>query len=150
MYCSRILKLLIKPDAWNFRIIFFQHTCLTVDWASLVTQVVENLPAVQETWVWSLGWEYPRRRAWQPTPVFLPGEFQGQRSLVGYSPWLCKELDTTGWLTFCLIVFCMNLLAFQNFLFSFLQSFWTLTSCFLEHFHALSLCMNQDCQEKYQ
>ena len=37
----------------------------------------------------------PWRRAWQPTPVFLPGEFHGQRSLVGYSPWGCKELDTT-------------------------------------------------------
>ena len=32
---------------------------------------------------------------WQPTPVFLPGEFYGQRSLVGYSPWGHKELDTT-------------------------------------------------------
>ena len=31
------------------------------------------------------------RRAWQPTPVFLPGEFHGQRSLVGYSPWDCKS-----------------------------------------------------------
>ena len=30
-----------------------------------------------------------------PTPVFLPGEFHGQRSLVDYSPWGCKELDTT-------------------------------------------------------
>ena len=36
------------------------------------------------------------RRKWQPTPVFLPGKFHGQRSLVGYSPWGCKELDTTG------------------------------------------------------
>ena len=32
---------------------------------------------------------------WQPTPVFFPGESHGQRSLVGYSPWGCKELDTT-------------------------------------------------------
>ena len=31
----------------------------------------------------------------QPTPVFLPGESQGQRSLVGYSPWGHKESDTT-------------------------------------------------------
>ena len=30
------------------------------------------------------------RRKWQPTPVFLPGKFHGQRSLVGYSPWSCK------------------------------------------------------------
>jgi len=37
----------------------------------------------------------PWRRAWQPTPVFLPGESHGQRSLVGYSPWSRKELDMT-------------------------------------------------------
>ena len=37
----------------------------------------------------------PWRRAWQPTPVFLPGELHGQRNLVGYSPWGHKELDTT-------------------------------------------------------
>ena len=38
---------------------------------------------------------FPWRREWQPTPVFLPGEFHGQRSLVSYSPWGCIELDTT-------------------------------------------------------
>ena len=37
----------------------------------------------------------PLRRAWQPIPGFLPGESHGQRSLAGYSPWGCKELDTT-------------------------------------------------------
>ena len=35
------------------------------------------------------------RRKWQPTPVFLPGESQGQRSLVGYCLWGCTELDMT-------------------------------------------------------
>ena len=35
----------------------------------------------------------PKRKAWQPTPVFLPGESQRQRSLVGYSPGGHKELD---------------------------------------------------------
>jgi len=35
----------------------------------------------------------PWRRAWQPTPVFLPGESHGQRSLEGYSPWGHKEMD---------------------------------------------------------
>ena len=35
------------------------------------------------------------RRKWQPTPVFLPGKSHGLRSLVGYSPWGCKESDTT-------------------------------------------------------
>ena len=39
------------------------------------------------------------RRAWQPTPVFLPGDFHGQRSLVGYSPLDGKESDTTEQLT---------------------------------------------------
>ena len=37
----------------------------------------------------------PYRRTWQPTPVFLPGKFHGQRSLAGYSPWVGKESDTT-------------------------------------------------------
>ena len=41
------------------------------------------------------GW----RREWQPTPVFLPGELHGQRRLVGYSPWGCKESDMTKRLT---------------------------------------------------
>ena len=41
----------------------------------------------------------PRRREWQPTPVFLPGEFHGQRSLAGYSPWGHKDSDTTEQLT---------------------------------------------------
>ena len=41
----------------------------------------------------------PCRRERQTTPVFLPGEFHGQRSPVGYSPWGCGESDTTKWLT---------------------------------------------------
>ena len=57
--------------------------------------MVKNLPAMPETWVQSLGWEDPLRRAWQPTPVFLPGEFHGQRSLTGYSLWGHNELDAT-------------------------------------------------------
>ena len=40
-------------------------------------------------WVRKIPW----RRKWQPTPIFLPGESHGQRSLVGYSPWGCKESD---------------------------------------------------------
>ena len=36
------------------------------------------------------------RRKWKPTPVFLPGKFYGQRSLVGYSSWGHKELDMTN------------------------------------------------------
>ena len=47
--------------------------------------MVKNLPVMHET----------RTREWLPTPVFLPGEFHGQRSLSGYSPWGHKELNTT-------------------------------------------------------
>ena len=42
-------------------------------------------------WVGKIPW----RREWQPTPEFLPGESQGQRSLLGYGPKGCKESDTT-------------------------------------------------------
>ena len=48
--------------------------------ASLVAQMVKNLSAMQKTQVRSLDWKDPQRRAWQPTPVFLPGECHGQRS----------------------------------------------------------------------
>ena len=44
-----------------------------------------------DPWVRKIPW----RRAWQPTPVFLPGEFHGQRSLAGCNLWCCKELDMT-------------------------------------------------------
>ena len=57
---------------------------------SLVAQIVKNLPAMQETRVLSPGQEVPRRKAWQPPPVVLPGESQGHRSLVGYSPWVSE------------------------------------------------------------
>ena len=60
--------------------------------------MVKNLPANSgqardafHPWVRKIPW----RRAWQPTPVFLPGESHGQRSLVGYSTRGCKESDTS-------------------------------------------------------
>ena len=42
---------------------------------------------MQKTKVWSLCQEDPVEKEWQPAPVFLPGEFHGERSLEGYSPW---------------------------------------------------------------
>ena len=47
----------------------------------VVAQLVKNLPAMQETWVQSLGWEDPRRRKRLSTPVFWPGESLGLQSL---------------------------------------------------------------------
>ena len=52
-------------------------TNLNIKKASLVAQMVKNLPAMQETW-------------FNPTPVFLHGEFHGQMILAGYSPWGCR------------------------------------------------------------
>ena len=57
--------------------------------------VVKYPPAKQEVQVQPLSWKILWRRKWQPAPVFLPGEFHGQRSLAGYSPCGHKESDTT-------------------------------------------------------
>ena len=73
---------------------------LFTTWASLVAQMVKNLPAIRETWVRFLAGKIPWRRKWKPTLVFLPGESHGQRSLSGYSPRDHKELDMTERLTF--------------------------------------------------
>ena len=55
-----------------------------------------------DPWVGKIFW----RREQQPTPVFLPGEFWGQRSLTGYNPWDLKELGTTKWQT--LTYWCLS------------------------------------------
>ena len=65
-----------------------------------MAQMVKSLPAVQETWIRSLGQEDPLEKEMAPTPVFLPGKSQGQRSLVDYSPWGHKESDMTEQLHF--------------------------------------------------
>ena len=62
--------------------------------ASLVAQLVKNLPAVQETQVQSLGQEESMEKEIATHSSILAWR-HGQRSLVGYSPWGCKESDTT-------------------------------------------------------
>ena len=61
--------------------------------------MVKNLPAIQETWVRSLGGKDPLDKGMATLSSILPGEFHGQRSLEGYSPWSLKELDKTEQLT---------------------------------------------------
>ena len=65
--------------------------------ASQAALVVENSPAsagdIRDSGsIPGLG-RFPWRKAWQPTPVFLPREFHGQRSLVGHSLWGLKDSD---------------------------------------------------------
>ena len=72
--------------------------------ASLVAQMVKNLPAIRpvfDPWVGKIPW----RREQLPTPVFWPGEFHGQRSLAGYSPWGHREQDTTEQLSLHFILY---------------------------------------------
>ena len=64
---------------------------LQYSWASLVAQLVKNPPAMQETWVPSLGWKIFWRRERLPTPGFWPGEFHGL-----YSLWGQKDLLEEG------------------------------------------------------
>ena len=64
-------------------------------WAFLVAQKVKYLPAMWETWIWSLDWEDPLERACQPTPVFLPGKSTWTEEPCGFSPWDLEESDLT-------------------------------------------------------
>jgi len=80
--------------------IFYNEGAILDTGASLVAQWGRICLPMQETQGRSLcgaGGEgaIPWRRKWQPTPVFLPGKFHGQKSLEGYSPWGRKELDLT-------------------------------------------------------
>ena len=93
-------------------------------WASLVAQTVKNSPAMWKTWVRKIPW----RRDQLPTPVFLPGEFHGQRSLEGYSPWGHKESDTTEQLSLDFLGPIHSLTRLLLLLkYRFLELTWTLT-----------------------
>ena len=98
-------------------------------WAFLVAHLVKNSPAMRETWVQPLGW----RRERLPTPVFWPGEFRGP-----YSPWGCKELDTTEWLSLSNIIYSA-----PNSLFvQFCHNFWQTTA---DNIPQIFLCKIADC-----
>ena len=76
----------VLPDPFSLGRIYTQ--------ASLMAQTVKNLPAKQETRIRSLFLEDPLEEGMAKTPVFLPRESHGQRSLAGYSPWGRKESYT--------------------------------------------------------
>ena len=102
-----------NPDLTGQVIFILFHTLSSVFWASLVAQTVRNLPAIQETQIQFLGQEDPLEKGMATHSISLHGEFHGQRSLAGYNPWGCKELDTTEWLTLHFHILCMCVCVFQ-------------------------------------
>ena len=79
-----------------------RYNC-AIEWASLVAQLVKNPPAMQETWVQSLIREDTLEKGKATTPVFWPEEFHGL-----YSPWGCKESDTTERISLAIIACTME------------------------------------------
>ena len=77
---------------------------LQYSWASLVAQVVKNLPAMWEAWVRSLGWEDPLEKGKATHPSILAWRIPW----TVYSPWGCKEWDTTEQLSTARIIILGN------------------------------------------
>ena len=75
---------------WPPRNLFCSCVAGEVSWLQERTSSL-NCPAILVLEFWSIENESPWRRKWQPTPVFLPGKFHGERSLVGYSSWGKKK-----------------------------------------------------------
>ena len=82
------------PQCWGDRMHFIQgDMCYKLPrWLRGKESARQCWRSRFEPWVRNIPW----RGKCQPTPVFLPGESHGQRSLAGYSPWGCKESYTTG------------------------------------------------------
>ena len=104
---SHCFRYLLKAPPPQPRNVYCFYSCFCMParvWkvfsnVSLVAQMVHNLPAMQETQVWSLGQEDPWRKAYLPTPVFSLGESHGQRNLEATVHWVTNSWATTEQLT---------------------------------------------------
>ena len=95
----------------------------------MVAQMVKNLPAMQETWIWSLGQEDTLEKGMTTIPVFLSEKSHGQRA---YSPWGHKELNMIEQLTLHYFLnmavpldfggFCLFLIILFSLMFAFVSS----------------------------
>ena len=91
LHCRQIIYHLSHQRSPSISLLF---------WVSLVAQRVKSLPApARDPGLIPGSGGFPWRKEWLPSPVFLLGEFHGQRSLAGYSLCKHKELDTTEWIT---------------------------------------------------
>ena len=102
---------------------------LQCSWAFLVAQLVKNLPVMRETWVWSLDWEDLLEKGKVTHCSILAWRILGL-----YSPWGCKESDTTQWLSlscccmypyfylfnWCKAFYCLDVFNLSSPLFTFL------------------------------
>ena len=93
--------LVLILDRWQLMVLkqsfsFLHRNRTWIAWAtSLVAQMVKNLPAMQETWVRSLGWKDPLEKGMAAHSSTLAWRSPWNRQVVGYSTWGCKESDVT-------------------------------------------------------
>ena len=100
---TRLLCPPVSPRVCSNSCLWNQSCCLTISSsATVLSFCLQFFPASESFLVSRLFTlnRHSRRRKWQPTPVFLPGESPGRRSLVGYSLWGLEESDTTEQLQF--------------------------------------------------
>ena len=97
-----VLKKSCGSDVSNDTLTPLGSICITYKGASLVAQTVKNLPAMQETWVRSLGREVPLEKGMATLSCVLAWKSHEQRNLVKYSPWGRKESDMPERLTLSL------------------------------------------------
>ena len=109
-FVGKVMSLLLNMLSRLVITFLPRSKCLLISWLQSPSAVIVEPPEIKwlsgkqsacrcrshrrpglHPWAGKIPW----RRKWHPTPVLLPGESHGQRSLVGYSPWGHKELDTS-------------------------------------------------------
>ena len=106
-YLNQVVCFLILSCMSSLYILDINLFIVLLTHQALVALIVRNMPAMQQTCVWSLGWDDPLEKgmAVHFRCVFLPGEFHEHKGLKDYSLWGHKELDKTEWLTLSLWAF---------------------------------------------